>query len=69
MIVLVERKNTSQYGIKSVRFAGTESWNTTPVEIIVPPFISTLGSDFYKIYFLVILLRQYKLHDFKDSFS
>ena len=28
--IFVERKNTMQCGIKSVRYAGTQSWNTIP---------------------------------------
>ena len=46
--VFVERKNTLQYEIKSVRYDGTISWNTIPVEIRrspLPPF-QTLGLIF-----------------------
>ena len=46
--IFVERKNTMQYGIKSVRYAGTKSWNTIPIEIRRSSAISTFGSNFLK---------------------
>ena len=46
--IFVERKNTMQYGIKSVRYAGTKSWNTIPIEIRRSPSISTFRSNFLK---------------------
>ena len=46
--IFVERKNTMQYGIKSVRYAGTKSWNTIPIEIRRSPSISTFWSNFLK---------------------
>ena len=46
--IFVERKNTIKYGIKSVRYAGTKSWNTIPIEIGRPPSISTFRSNFLK---------------------
>ena len=48
ILILVERKNTTQYGIKSVRYADTKSWNTTPIEIRRSPSISTVRSNFQK---------------------
>ena len=44
--IFVERKNTVQYGIKSVRCAGTKSWDTIPIEIGRSPSISTFRSNF-----------------------
>ena len=44
--IFVERKNTMQYGIKSVRYAGTKSRNTIPIEIRRSPSISTFRSNF-----------------------
>ena len=47
--IFVERKNTMQYGIKSVRYAGTKSWNTVPTEIRRSPSISTFRSNVLKV--------------------
>ena len=44
--IFVEKKNTVQYGIKSVRYAGTRSWNTIPIEIRRSTSISTLRYNF-----------------------
>ena len=46
--IFVERKNTRQYGIKSVRYAGTKSWNTIPIQIRRSPSISNFRSNFLK---------------------
>ena len=46
--IFVERKNTMQYGIKSVRYAGTKSWNTMPIKIGRSPSISAFRSNFLK---------------------
>ena len=47
--IFVERKNTIHYGIKSVRYAGSKSWNTIPIEIRRSPSISiNLRSNFLK---------------------
>ena len=45
--IFVERKSTWQYGIKSVKHAGTKSCNTIPIEIRSPSIL-TLRSNFLK---------------------
>ena len=46
--IFIERRNTMQYGIKTVRYAGTQLWNSIPIEIRRSPFISTFRSNFLK---------------------
>ena len=59
--IFVERKNTMQYGIKSVRYAGTKSWNTIPIEIRRSPSISIIRSNFLKF----LLSGYFLLHNCK----
>ena len=49
--IFVERKNIIQYGIKSVRYAGTKSCNTILIEIRRSPSISMFRSNFLKFLF------------------
>ena len=46
--IFIERRNTMQYGIKTVRYAGTQLWNSIPIEIRRSPSISTFRSNFLK---------------------
>ena len=44
--IFIERRNTMQYGIKTVRYAGTQLWNSIPIEVRRSPSISTFRSNF-----------------------
>ena len=46
--IFIERRNTMKYGIKTVRYAGTQLWNSIPIEIRRSPSISTFRSNFLK---------------------
>ena len=48
--IFLTRKNTLQYGIRSMRFFGAKSWNNIPVDIKDPHLLSIFVKGFEPFY-------------------
>ena len=48
--LFLQRRNTDEYGIRSVQYSGVKLWNSVPAKIRVSTSITKLRSEFKKYY-------------------
>ena len=50
--LFLQRRNTDQYGIRSVQYSGVKLWNSVPAEIRLPTSITKFRSELQKYYII-----------------
>ena len=48
--LFLQRRNTDQYGIRSVQYSGVKSWNSVPAKIRLSTYITKFRSELKKYY-------------------